>query len=394
MIVKHDPDELGSTNKSGISKSAFDNAEQFKNRLEESRIDKVEQSYKNNIKAQKRGKEALEKLHVKPLEIKQKPTYDSSIQEKLQRNTRQRQMENDVEKMFSGANKPKHTLKKATNNKPVDKKKSVQITAVEDNKQKHKVMMPEVIIEEEIEDEKSEIDIRSPTIQEAQIKITNNDLPQYPQNVNMYQQMQAPVFIPNYQNPLPNYSVDPNMNMQLMYQQFLNNQHNIPNFMPQSQNVNTQYNHQNMPQTNQNYEIQEPLNMFSQSKPDGYQISVNNIENNPQTRKNDEISDSDRQYTKSAVDKFLQENISSNVRQFEASELSQSEINQESEFNEEMNLSETSDEEDALSGMDHIYQQKIDDSYTSESDSYTSKMSSQMSQFLYGQNSDKYDDVR
>jgi hypothetical protein len=115
LIVKHDPDEVGLTSRSGVSKSAFDNAEYFKNKLEESKIDKAEQNYQNNLKARKRGKEALEQLTTKPFEIKNKPAYESGIKEKLQKNARQRKLEGEIEKMFSETEKPvKNTLKKGS----------------------------------------------------------------------------------------------------------------------------------------------------------------------------------------------------------------------------------------------------------------------------------------
>lgn len=72
LIVKHDSDTSGMTNRSKLTKSAFETAEEFRSNIEKSRIDKLDQTVRDRHRAQERGKEALEKLHTKPFEPHQK----------------------------------------------------------------------------------------------------------------------------------------------------------------------------------------------------------------------------------------------------------------------------------------------------------------------------------
>jgi len=101
LIVKHDSLESSSEVKSKLSKSAFDQAEDFKSNLEKSRVDKLEQKRLNDIRAQRRGQEALEKLNTKPFDIKKKTVYQAIDRDQLKKNTKQRKLESELEKAMN-----------------------------------------------------------------------------------------------------------------------------------------------------------------------------------------------------------------------------------------------------------------------------------------------------
>lgn len=76
LIVRHDTEDTQTTNNSKLLKSAFENAEDFKDDRQRAVINKREKKIKNEIIAQERGKAALDKLHIKPFEPEIKQVYE------------------------------------------------------------------------------------------------------------------------------------------------------------------------------------------------------------------------------------------------------------------------------------------------------------------------------
>ncbi|CAI2381172.1 unnamed protein product [Moneuplotes crassus] len=240
LIVKHETDTPMS-DKSKTSRSAFETAEEFKGNIERSRIDKLEQKRINDIKAKQRGKQAMEKLNTKQVNFERKPVYQAIGREELQRNTKQRKMETDIEKALNisqhESQKNKSAKEKA---KKEETKELIESNELKNsqNKTSSRILMPNVVIEEDIEGEKSECDMLSQESPQASISIQRSEeqppkiemepLPRYPEEVPL-QNRGVPHSAPqNYQIPLPQYNQpqvqiqDPNMMM--LYQQLLESQ--------------------------------------------------------------------------------------------------------------------------------------------------------------------------
>lgn len=231
------------------------------------------------------------------------------------------------------------------------------------NKEKSikKVIMPDIVIEEDIEGEKSECDIQVIWSSEEKVEVQNeniqqqpiyinNSLPQYQQNIEVYDHT-----IPqNLQQPLPPYNPnalqDPNVmalynkllesqqRVQQMHQFMQNNSQQIQHTVPQNpikseivdQNNNpsqyssqtdssityedTQFNHRNTNNSQVNLEAQRQgnLNMFPSKLQDPqnlglhHQISVNDIKKEP--------------INSSKINEFLKENEEIKINNIDSSQ--------------------------------------------------------------------------
>lgn len=265
--MKHDPDEFLSVppsaskypsmvndskissiqNESKMSRSGFDAAEDYKFSIERSKAEKMDRQIRYELKAQQRGKEALEKLNTKPIEIKPKPSFEPD-REKLRKISKQKKMESEVEKMFemkentkpntmNNTNVPqrKPSVPKSTNKKGVEnliQKNTVKKTDVKDSKgkSKQKIVMPEVIIEESPEEDKTEYDTfsRPP----PQMHVLENPTPSEPIH-------QQPIPMQSYNQPIANPSLSMADPIQTMATQFQSNPQINP---PQPNNMNIHMN--------------------------------------------------------------------------------------------------------------------------------------------------------
>jgi hypothetical protein len=242
FIVKHDTDISVSTSKSFISKSAFESAEDHQNYLEKTKLEKMAHKIRNDRIAEERGKAALEKTLIKQIEFDKKKAYQPD-REILRKRTKQIKMESEVEKILSvhpeqkpvkpkkaHINEKKKTeelIQKNTINKVenfnnrlvlfninlISRNKAGEDLAEQKqikNKSKPIIMMPEIVFEENVEDEKSECDVcvekEAPKFNEV---LTTNSLHisnQIKPNIQVTQTAESA-----------------NQAMNLVYQQLLNN---------------------------------------------------------------------------------------------------------------------------------------------------------------------------
>jgi len=260
LIVKHDTDLTQvAGSKSIMSKSAFESADHMNNDIERIKYDKIEQKIRNDKLAHERGKAALEKLNTKQFELECKPKYEPNNKE-LQKSIKQKKANNllqNFEKMFSTDSDAKAKATSKTNASVIsDKKKKTEqliqknTVKVDNNsesehvKKKQQIIMPDVVIEEDVNGEKSDCESLNSDDKKVNLDLQNksNDSDYCHQQQQILQHMNLHLQQQNTNNPSMNViyqqlqgkqQLDQNQSQLLQNIQILGNQ--IQSLQSQSQ---------------------------------------------------------------------------------------------------------------------------------------------------------------